>query len=159
MKRVGGWLLLFWLCVPAAVIAQTPGVETETETGFAPIFGVRYSVPFKLSGYGGVGLAELEHDRTFWKIGAVGELGASGGQISLTSGAAVFHPFPIVLRGQVSALRTWRSPLVVRPEETYVGIEARVFFLLLGGSVGVFHRIGEGEGDPLLIFGGVHWGL
>ena len=163
-------ILVCGLLADPSVVEGQEGESSDEwhRTGIGRIGGIRYSVPFKLSIYGGISSAAFDGcgrlhpeagcDFTFHRIGLVTEVGAAGGQVSLTSGSVSTHPFPVATRAQVSLMRTWRHSLVAAPNETYLGAEVRVA-LMAGFGIGVFRRISDGPSDEWVVLGGVHIGV
>lgn len=75
---------------------------------------------------------------------------ADGGQGGARASLAVFSRAPTGVGAQVrvSAIRTWRNPLVVAANQTFVGPELRISFTALTVGVGHYWRTaGTTPGD------------
>jgi hypothetical protein len=113
----------------------------EAQAGCQPTWGVRLSTPQIVSASAGLQI----------------EPGLAGGKVS--AGYAI-GLLPYAGAGlKLSALRTWGHPLVAKPRQTYVGIEAEATFFIKF-SVGVMRRVG-GEYSPhrLMLTGGIGLGF
>jgi hypothetical protein len=136
----------------------------EAQAGCQPTWGVRLSTPQIVSASAGLLIGQIDAPEPpppgshlpsglFLQI----EPGLAGGKVS--AGYAI-GLLPYAGAGlKLSALRTWGHPLVAKPRQTYVGIEAEATFFIKF-SVGVMRRVG-GEYSPhrLMLTGGIGLGF
>lgn len=127
-------LLLF----PALLHAQRAG-------DYEGVFGLRFGGAQRQSAY--VGLARVTHyspeDHSAQTLEL--EAGRSAGQVGF--GYMSQGQMTPIYRAQVVAMRTWRRPTDLAPNQTFVGTEAQLS-LLVGVSIGTYWRVsGKAPGD------------
>jgi hypothetical protein len=86
------------------------------------------------------------------------EVGLGGGQVSIVRYG--YGPFPVGMHVQASALRTWGSPWLIHPNQTFLGVELQASFLGFGGRLSFFRRVmGSAPGDAGFVIGGLTFGI
>ena len=131
-------VLLAVLLLPAALRAQHAG-------GYEGLLGARLGGAQRQSVYVGVGRvthsSSEDHSAQTLEL----EAGRSAGQVGL--GLMSQGQMTPIFRGQVVAMRTWRRPTDLAPNQTFVGTEVQAS-LIVGVSFGSYWRVsGHAPGD------------
>ena len=131
--------------VPAA--AQQDTVPAAPRRGGVPMIGgVRAGWPQKLSAYVGVGLPDKRYTGGYTGLAVTAEAGLGAGAVR--AGWTTTGGVGMLLRGQVSVMRTWGDPWLVGPDRTWVGFDAQAGFGYVGLAMGAYVRLPTGEFDP-----------
>jgi hypothetical protein len=130
-------LLALFLPLVAAAQAATPA-DTNHFVHISPAVGVHYGTPLRLSVAAG-GLFDFNGGRNDGVI-AMGEMGQSGGQVSVGYFRSLRFGQGYDLRAAV--LRTSDDPWKAAENATYVGVEGHLMLLVgVGGRAGWFRRV------------------
>ena len=130
-------LLVLFLPLVAAAQAATPD-DTPHFVHISPAVGVHYGTPLRLSVAAG-GLFDFNGGRNDGVV-AMGEMGQSGGQVSVGYFRSMRFGQGYDLRAAV--LRTADDPWKASESTTYLGVEGHLMFLVgVGGRVGWFRRV------------------
>ena len=161
LPRMRWALILGLLAVNAAGLqAQTPEEGAEDAAAapggmqLLPAAGIRYGSPLGASVYGGVILDRSRPD-IFHGPSLFGEVGQDGMRVSLGASSVSLAG---IYRAQVSVIRTWDDHGDVRADQTYVGPEVAVGWLL-GVTLGHYWRIGDGGGAAHILSLGTFFGV
>ena len=125
--------------------AQYP---VDSAAHLRPVLGFRVGPPLRAAFNVGLARARSVGPHGDYTGNAIiVELGSGGGQLSLARVAgSAFGAGRI----QLSVLRTWKDPQWVAPQQTYVGLEARMM-IGVGVGLGLFGRVeGTTRGDGYL---------
>lgn len=110
-----------------------------------PLFGVQYGAPERYAASLGVGFATTGGFQRWAGYALIAEGGQSGARVSL---ATMVHGAVTIAQVRVSAIRTWRDPLVVAANQTFVGPELRLSMLYVTVGAGHYWRTaGTTPGD------------
>jgi hypothetical protein len=143
------------ICSASALISTL--AAQSTASAWRPLLGVRVGRPQQASLYVGAIRLTDRHTDGYAGIALAVEPGLGGGQVSL--GLASMGGPSAVARLQLSILRTWKAPLGVAGDQTFVGVEGRLGVLFIGLGLGGYKRVaGNAPGDSWLFsisaFGG-----
>ncbi len=119
-----------------------------------PAGGFRYGSPLGASVYGGVILDRPSPD--FVQGPSVfGEVGQDGMRVSVGASSVSLAG---IYRAQVSVIRTWNDHGDVLADQTYVGPEVAVGWLV-GVTLGHYWRISDGGGKARILSLGTFFGI
>jgi hypothetical protein len=154
-------LVLGFLAVNAAQLhGQNPEEGTpapaapRSKMEILPAGGIRYGSPLGFSAYGGVILDRSKPD-IFHGPSIFGEVGQDGMRVSLGASSVSLAG---IYRAQLSVIRTWDDHGGVRADQTYIGPEVSVGWLL-GITLGHYWRISDGGGKAQILSLGTFFGV
>lgn len=149
--------------VVALLLATRPAraqIPDETAIGrhqpgdVIPLFGVQYGAPERYAGSLGVGVASAGGFNHWAGYALVADAGQGGARVSF---ATMSHSPTTIAQVRLSAIRTWRTPLVVAGNQTFIGPEIRLSVLYLTVGAGHYWRtagVTPGDGQfSALTFG------
>lgn len=138
-----------------------PDSATHAPSGsmLLPLGGIRYSTPLRFSGYIGIAPATFDRHLTRYGFALIAEVGTAGAQLSVGRGWLNAHMGLAYFRPQLSVMRTWGDPHAADPDETFVGMEVRLGGMLIGVGAGLFVRVSDGDGNPLVLSAGAQLGI
>jgi hypothetical protein len=141
MGSIRGFLLAaaILLCVDPVAAQQDTVPEAPRRGGLEMIGGVRIGWPQKLSGYVGLGIPRKRFSEGYTGWSVTVEPGLGGGLVGI--GHTTSGSLGITARRQLVVLRTWGDPWLVGPDQTYVGLDARVSVVYAGFAVGGYVRL------------------
>ncbi|HST62115.1 MAG TPA: hypothetical protein VLK84_25660 [Longimicrobium sp.] len=119
-----------------------------------PAGGFRYGSPLGASVYGGVIMDRPSPD-FFHGPSVFGEVGQDGMRVSVGASSVSLAG---IYRAQVSVIRTWKDHGDVRADQTYVGPEIAVGWLV-GITLGHYWRISDGGGKAHILSLGTFFGI
>ena len=133
--------LALLIVMVGAAFPQRGAAQWRAET----LLGARFGPPLRAGLAVGVVYGKRSRLAEFSGPIAIGEAGLGGGRLS----AGYLLAFPFVSGVEVlgSAVRTWGSPWNADPNVTMVGGELRAIGFAVNVGLGVFRRVGAGDGE------------
>jgi hypothetical protein len=130
----------------AAAQRITPPPSGHAGGQLVPIVGAQYGAPERFAGVLGLGVSTAGSGDAWAGYAVIADAGQGGARLSF----ATIDRGPTGLGAEVrlSAIRTWRTSIVVAPSQTFVGPELRLSFTALTVGAGYYWRTaGRVTGD------------
>ncbi|HYR08849.1 MAG TPA: hypothetical protein VEQ60_13795 [Longimicrobium sp.] len=161
---IGSIHRLLFPTLAAIILCTSPGAAQQDTVPQAPrrggvemIGGVRVGWPQKLSAYVGLGIPQKRFPEGYTGWSVTVEPGLGGGMVGI--GHTTSGSLGITARRQLVVLRTWGNPWLVGPDQTYVGLDARVSIAWTGFAVGGYVRLPTPETNlGVLLAGAITFG-